>query len=125
MSVSVFIMVSTAAHKHLLFILVHHLLYIPPIVGLSNSCIWLGRTFSMLIGQALVEHHGHVFALYGSMWVSFLPICIFAFFMPETIHARGGREQNASHYEIESQGVSAGVPEEEKLRIHSDYLKMV
>ena len=40
-------------------------------------------------GQNVVETFGHVVSLSGSLLVSFIPILLFAIFMPETLGHRG------------------------------------
>lgn len=59
------------------------------IMGLTASAFGLGSTMSNFFGQMVVEHLGHVTSLSGSLVLSFIPIMIFAFFMPETLNTRG------------------------------------
>jgi len=40
----------------------------------------------------VVERFGHVASLSGSFFISFLPIAIFAIFMPETMNTRGKKK---------------------------------
>jgi hypothetical protein len=59
------------------------------LVGLTAACFGLGATLSNFLGQLAVEKLGHVEALAGSMIISFIPIVLFGWFMPETIGQRG------------------------------------
>ena len=54
------------------------------LVGLTASCFGMGATLSNLLGQMAVEKLGHVASLSGSFVISLVPICLFAFMMPET-----------------------------------------
>lgn len=58
-------------------------------VGLTASSFGLGATLSNFIGQLLVENFGHVVSLSASLWLSLVPIALFAVFMPETLGHRG------------------------------------
>ncbi|KAL7514525.1 hypothetical protein ACHAXN_011752 [Cyclotella atomus] len=59
------------------------------LMGLTASCFGLGATLSNLLGQMAVEKLGHVASLSGSLFISLIPIMIFAIGMPET-HGRRG-----------------------------------
>ena len=59
------------------------------IMGMTASCFGLGATMSNFLGQMVVEKLGHIASLSGSLFISFIPIFIFIFFMPETYHTRG------------------------------------
>lgn len=58
------------------------------IMGLTASCFGLGGTTSNFFGQLAVEKLGHVETLTISLLISFIPIGIFAIFMPETLNTR-------------------------------------
>ena len=58
-------------------------------MGLTASCFGLGGTMSNFLGQMVVEKMGHVASLFGSFVLSFIPIVVFTFFMPETQNTRG------------------------------------
>lgn len=60
-------------------------------MGLTASSFGLGATLSNFLGQHVVEAFGHVASLSGSLILSFIPIAIFALFMPETLGDRGSR----------------------------------
>lgn len=62
------------------------------IMGLSASCFGLGGTTSNYFGQLAVERLGHVESLTISLFISFIPIVIFAVFMPETLNTRDKKE---------------------------------
>ena len=57
-------------------------------MGLTASCFGLGGTTSNFFGQLAVEKLGHVETLTISLLISFIPIGIFAIFMPETLNTR-------------------------------------
>jgi MFS family permease len=59
------------------------------ITGLTSTCLSVGNAMSTFIGQIIVEKYGHITSLTCSLVLSFLPIFIFTFFMPETINMRG------------------------------------
>jgi len=44
---------------------------------------------SNFLGQLVVQEFGHVASLLGSLMISFIPILVFAIFMPETLGRRG------------------------------------
>lgn len=58
-------------------------------MGLTASCFGLGATLSNLLGQMAVEKLGHVASLSGSLFISLIPIMLFAIGTPET-HGRRG-----------------------------------
>jgi len=60
------------------------------LMGLTASCFGMGATLSNLLGQMAVEKLGHVASLSGSFVISLVPICLFAFMMPETYGKREG-----------------------------------
>jgi len=62
------------------------------LMGLTASCFGMGATLSNLLGQMAVEKLGHVASLSGSFVISLVPICLFAFMMPETYGKREGME---------------------------------
>jgi hypothetical protein len=74
-------------NKPLTFLSLSH-----PTVGLSASCFGLGGTTSNYFGQLAVERLGHVESLTISLFISFIPIVIFAVFMPETLNTRDKKE---------------------------------
>lgn len=59
------------------------------LMGLTASCFGVGATMSNFLGQLAVEYLGHVASLVGSLVLSFVPILLFAVFMPETLGVRG------------------------------------
>eukprot|EP00566_Odontella_aurita_P012655 CAMPEP_0113575864 /NCGR_PEP_ID=MMETSP0015_2-20120614/27945_1 /TAXON_ID=2838 /ORGANISM="Odontella" /LENGTH=489 /DNA_ID=CAMNT_0000479171 /DNA_START=255 /DNA_END=1724 /DNA_ORIENTATION=- /assembly_acc=CAM_ASM_000160 len=59
------------------------------LMGLTASCFGLGATMSNFLGQLVVQEFGHVASLLGSLMISFIPILVFAIFMPETLGRRG------------------------------------
>ena len=65
-------------------------------VGLTASSFGLGATLSNYLGQKVVEQFGHVTSLMGSFVISFIPIILFALFMPETMGKRGGVTKSVS-----------------------------
>jgi len=65
------------------------------IMGLTASCFGLGGTMSNFLGQMVVEKMGYVASLTGSFFISFIPIAVFAIFMPETMNTRGKKKQEA------------------------------
>jgi len=75
------------------------------IMGLTASCFGLGGTLSNLLGQMVVEKYGHVASLTGSMFLSVIPIVLFALAMPETAGSRGKNAKSAVL--VEAAGVSA------------------
>lgn len=58
------------------------------IMGLTASCFGLGGTMSNFLGQMVVEKFGHIISLFGSFFISFIPILIFTLYMPETLNTR-------------------------------------
>ena len=66
-------------------------------MGLTASAFGLGATLSNFLGQRVAEHFGYVHSLIGSFFLSFVPIIIFAVFMPETLGKRGGTKCVALH----------------------------
>jgi len=68
------------------------------VMGLSASCFGLGATLSNYLGQHIVEYFGHVTSLSASLFLSFVPIVLFAAMMPETYGQRG---QLAADIEIQ------------------------
>lgn len=50
---------------------------------------------SNFFGQMVVEKLGHVASLTGSLVISFVPILIFSFLMPETMNTRGKKQLDA------------------------------
>jgi len=70
------------------------------VMGLTASCFGFGATLSNLIGQHVVEKLGHVTSLSGSLVLSVLPILIFAFFMPETLGDRCGKNISSKNSDI-------------------------
>lgn len=64
------------------------------IMGLTNSFFWLGRTFSTLLGQFVVEKYGHVASLMCSMVISLMPVSLFGIFMEETMNTRLSKEES-------------------------------
>eukprot|EP00957_Ditylum_brightwellii_P115742 8829177-Ditylum_brightwellii.AAC.1 len=71
-------------------------LTIESLVGLTASCFGLGATLSNYIGQTVVEKLGHVASLSGSLVLSFIPVILFACFMPETMGKRGNIANKAT-----------------------------
>ena len=69
-------------------------------MGLTASCFGLGATLSNLLGQIIVEKLGHVASLSGSLILSFIPIALFAFAMPETLGQRGNLVKRENDFEI-------------------------
>jgi MFS family permease len=67
------------------------------VMGLTASAFGLGATLSNFLGQRVAEHFGYVHSLMGSFVLSFVPIIIFAMFMPETLGKRGGTKCVALH----------------------------
>lgn len=67
------------------------------VMGLTASAFGLGATLSNFLGQRVAEHFGYVHSLIGSFFLSFVPIIIFAVFMPETLGKRGGTKCVALH----------------------------
>eukprot|EP00957_Ditylum_brightwellii_P102876 7839942-Ditylum_brightwellii.AAC.1 len=65
-------------------------------MGLTASCFGLGATLSNYIGQTVVETLGHVASLSGSLVLSFIPVILFACFMPETMRKRGNIANKAT-----------------------------
>lgn len=104
------------APKHELILSFVYVILRYPKVGLSNSFFWFGRTFSTLLGQIAVERWGHAASIYGSMFVSCVPIIIFGILMPETLHLR------LPNIEDDSDDISVKDPI--KKVEDSDYLKM-
>jgi len=70
------------------------------LMGLSASCFGLGATLSNYLGQMIVENMGHVASLTGSLFLSFIPVILFAALMPETMGLRGQLAPN-THYDDE------------------------
>ena len=64
------------------------------IMGMTNSFFWLGRTFSTLLGQLVVEKYGHVASLMCSMVISLIPVALFGIFMEETLNTRLSNEES-------------------------------
>jgi hypothetical protein len=50
---------------------------------------------SNFLGQIVVEKMGYVASLTGSLFISFIPIAVFAIFMPETMNTRGKKNEEA------------------------------
>ena len=63
------------------------------VMGLTASCFGLGGTMSNFLGQLAVQYFGHVISLLCSLTLSFIPIILFALFMPETYGQRGNLEE--------------------------------
>lgn len=59
------------------------------VMGLTAACFGLGATMSNFLGQLMVEYFGHIASLTASFIISFVPIALFAVFMPETYGQRG------------------------------------
>jgi len=58
-------------------------------MGLTGTCFGIGASLSNFLGQLVVQNFGHITSLYGSLFISFIPIVLFSVFMPETLGLRG------------------------------------
>mmetsp|Transcript_17126 Transcript_17126/g.22284 ORF Transcript_17126/g.22284 Transcript_17126/m.22284 type:complete len:498 (-) Transcript_17126:230-1723(-) len=72
------------------------------LMGVTASAFGLGATCSNYFGQMVVEKFGHTSSLMASFVISFAPIFLFLFFMPETLGMRTQRKKQQQQLQADS-----------------------